>query len=134
LRSGGKVSLSRPIRVSGLRAQNDIHLPLINYRFLTQQQETPMSGTAKAIKHIENDKVIVTEYRFAPGANTGWHRHGHDYVVVPLMDGRVKLLTKQGENFAEMKKGMPYFRNEGVEHDVINANDGEYAFIEIELK
>ena len=27
-----------------------------------------------------------------------------------------------------------HFRKEGVEHDVINANDGEYAFIEIELK
>ena len=93
-----------------------------------------MSGTAKAIKHIENDKVIVTEYRFTPGANTGWHRHGYDYVVVPLMDGKVKLVTKDGESFAEMKKGAPYFRKEGVEHDVISANDGEYAFIEIELK
>jgi quercetin dioxygenase-like cupin family protein len=93
-----------------------------------------MSGSAKAIKHIENERVIVTEYRFAPGANTGWHRHGYDYVVVPLMDGKVKLLSAQGENYADMKKGKPYFRNQGVEHDVINANDGEYAFIEIELK
>ena len=93
-----------------------------------------MSGTAKVIKHVENNKVIVTEYRFAPGANTGWHRHGYDYVVVPLMDGKLKLVTKDGETFAEMKKGAPYFRKEGVEHDVISANDGEYAFIEIELK
>ncbi|CAN5455034.1 cupin domain-containing protein [soil metagenome] len=93
-----------------------------------------MSGSAKAIKHIENDRVIVTEYRFAPGENTGWHRHGYDYVVVPLMDGRVKLQTAQGESFAEMRKGAPYFRQVGVEHDVINANEGEYAFIEIELK
>jgi hypothetical protein len=44
------------------------------------------------------------------------------------------LVTKDGESFAEMKKGVPYFRAEGVEHDVVNANDGEYAFIEIELK
>jgi len=29
---------------------------------------------------------------------------------------------------------VPYFRNEGVEHDVINAEPAEYAFIEIELK
>ena len=93
-----------------------------------------MTGNAKAIIHIDNDKVIVTEYRFAPGANTGWHRHGHDYVIVPLMDGKVKLETKDGTNFAEMKRGVPYFRNEGVEHDVINANDTDYAFIEIELK
>ena len=93
-----------------------------------------MSGTAKATKFIDNERVIVTEYRFAPGANTGWHRHEHDYVVVPLMDGRVKLETAQGESFAEMKVGSPYFRKAGVEHDVINANEGEYAFIEIELK
>jgi beta-alanine degradation protein BauB len=93
-----------------------------------------MSGTAKPTVHIDNDRVIVTEWRFAAGANTGWHRHGHDYVVVPLMDGRVKLETNAGTSFAEMKKGVPYFREQGVEHDVINANEGGYAFIEIELK
>lgn len=93
-----------------------------------------MSGSAKATVFIDNERVIVTEYRFQPDQNTGWHRHGHDYVVVPLMDGKVKLLTRAGESFAEMKKGIPYFRSEGVEHDVINATDGEYAFIEIELK
>jgi beta-alanine degradation protein BauB len=98
------------------------------------QKGVIMIGTAKATVFIDNEKVIVTEYRFAPGQNTGWHRHGHDYVVVPLMDGKVKLETADGTSFAEMKKGVPYFRNEGVEHDVINANDGEYAFIEIELK
>ena len=49
-----------------------------------------MSERPKAIgtKQIENDRVIVTEWRFAPGAETGWHRHGHDYIVVPLFDGK----------------------------------------------
>ena len=93
-----------------------------------------MTGSAKSTVFIENDRVIVTEYRFAEGENTGWHRHAHDYVVVPLMDGKVKLETPTGTSFAEMKKGAPYFRKAGVEHDVINANPGEYAFIEIELK
>jgi quercetin dioxygenase-like cupin family protein len=94
-----------------------------------------MAGTAKATVLIDNDRVIVTEYRFAKaGANTGWHRHAHDYVVVPLMNGRLKLVTREGENFAEMKAGAPYFRNEGVEHDVVNATEGEYAFIEVEIK
>ena len=93
-----------------------------------------MAGSAKAVKHIENDRVIVTEYRFAKGDNTGWHRHAHDYVIVPLLDGRLKLVTSEGESFAAMKKGAPYFRNAGVEHDVVNATDGDYAFIEVELK
>jgi quercetin dioxygenase-like cupin family protein len=93
-----------------------------------------MTGSAKATTLIDNERVIVTEYRFQPGDNTGWHRHGHDYVIVPMMDGKLKILTKDGESFAEMKKGAPYFRKEGVEHDVISANDGEYTFIEIELR
>ena len=93
-----------------------------------------MDGNAKPTTQIDNDRIRVTEWRFAPGANTGWHRHAHDYVVVPLMDGRVKLETKAGASFADMKKGVTYFRQEGVEHDVINASEGEYAFIEIELK
>ena len=57
-----------------------------------------MTGTAKATTLIDNERVIVTEYRFRPGDNTGWHRHGHDYVIVPMMDGRLKideLITKR---------------------------------------
>ena len=93
-----------------------------------------MSGSAKATVFVDNERVIVTEYRFQKGDNTGWHRHGHDYVVVPLVDGRVKLLSSTGEAFADMNAGAPYFRKEGVEHDVISVGDGEFAFIEIELK
>ena len=43
-----------------------------------------MANLAKSIVHITNDRVIVTEWRFDPGANTGWHRHDHDYVIVPI--------------------------------------------------
>ena len=32
-----------------------------------------------------------------------------------------------------MKSGEPYFREVGVEHDVINGNDFECAFVEIEF-
>ena len=92
-------------------------------------------GTAKATTFIDNDRVIVTEWRFAPGANTGWHRHGHDYVVVPLGDGKLRIVGLDGATSeAQLKNGVPYFRQAGVEHDVINANAFEYAFIEIEIK
>ena len=70
---------------------------------------------ASARLQIDNDRVRVTEWRFAPGANTGWHKHGHDYVVVPLMDGKVRLETPTGPAHAEMKAGVPYFRHAGVE-------------------
>ncbi len=93
-----------------------------------------MSGTAKSVVHVENERVIVTEYRLGPGDNTGWHTHGHDYVIVPLADGKLKLDTPAGMTLADMKKGVPYFRKKGVEHDVINASESDYSFIEIELR
>ncbi len=95
---------------------------------------TTQPGTATANKQIENDRVIVTLWTFEPGQNTGWHTHGYDYVVVPLMDGKVKLETPDGTQIAEMKKGVSYTRDAGVAHDVINAGDGTFAFVEIELK
>ncbi len=84
---------------------------------------------------IDNERTRVTEWHFAPGAATGWHRHEYDYTVVPMIDGRLKLVTEGGhEEFAELKAGVPYFRNAGVEHDVVNTNDYEFWFIDIELK
>jgi len=55
-------------------------------------------------------------------------------VVVPMLDGRLKLLEAGGERFSVLQKGVPYFRNAGVEHDVVNANDYDFAFVEIEIK
>ena len=97
---------------------------------------TPVSseGTGKATVLIENDRVIVTEWSFNPGENTGWHRHEHDYVVVPMLDGQLKIVDQNGETISEMRTGNSYFREKGVEHDVINATDGPYRFLEIELK
>ncbi len=89
---------------------------------------------AVAHKQIENEQVIVTEWRFAAGAETGWHRHAYDYIVVPGMDGKLLLETTDGENIAELQEGQSYFRPVGVEHNVVNANDFEFYFVEIELK
>ena len=93
------------------------------------------STPARSTVFIDNPRTRVTEWRFAPGAATGWHRHEMDYVVVPLLDGRLKIVGAGGvESYAELHRGVAYFRNLGVEHDVINANDYEFAFVEIEFK
>jgi len=80
--------------------------------------------------------VRATEWRLPPGAATGRHRHEHDYVVVPLTGGKLRLVGDEpGEPVtAEIKAGHPYFRCAGVEHDVINAGDAEVVFTEFELK
>ncbi|MEE9596551.1 MAG: cupin domain-containing protein [Acidiferrobacterales bacterium] len=79
-----------------------------------------MSARPKAIStiQIDNDRVIVTEWRFAPGAETGWHRHEYDYIVVPLTTGRLLLETKDGVGSAKLGAGGSYFRKVGVEHNV----------------
>jgi len=82
---------------------------------------------------IEDERVRVTEWRFAPGAATGYHVHEHDYVVVPIVTGTLRLVEPDGTRDAELEVGKPYNRGRGVAHDVINANDYEFAFIEIEL-
>jgi len=83
---------------------------------------------------IDNARTRVTEWRFAPGAATGHHRHDYDYVVVPLVDGRLRLASTEGESEAELVAGRSYFRAAGVEHDVTNVSAHEFAFIEVEFK
>jgi len=83
---------------------------------------------------VDNHRVIVTEWRFAPGAETGWHRHGHDYVVVPQTDGVLLLETPEGLREAPLVAGRSYYRDAGVEHNVINGSTHEVVFIEIEAR
>lgn len=83
---------------------------------------------------VDNDRVVVTKWTFAPGAETGDHVHAHDYVVVPLTTGRLRLVEPTGIREVELTAGGSYARLTGVAHNVINANDFEFAFVEIELK
>jgi len=95
-----------------------------------------MGARAQAIATIrlEEPHVQVTEYRFAAEAETGWHRHGHDYVIVPLRTGKLLLEQPDGtSSTAELLMHQPYARCAGVEHNVINANAFEFVFLEIEL-
>lgn len=82
----------------------------------------------------QNERVIITEWRLKPGAETGWHRHGHDYVVVVLTAGKLLAETAKGEITTELKFGQAYARPEGVEHNIVNPNGHEFVFVEIELK
>lgn len=83
---------------------------------------------------VDNERVAVTEWRFAPGAETGHHRHGYDYVVVPMTTGPLLLETPDGQVTSQLVAGRAYYRPAGVEHNVINGHDGECVFVEIEIK
>jgi beta-alanine degradation protein BauB len=83
---------------------------------------------------VDNEMVRITEWRFAPGASTGHHRHEYPYVVVPMTTGRLALTSAAGAATGDLVSGQAYYRPAGAEHDVRNANAFEFVFVEIELK
>lgn len=89
---------------------------------------------ATSTVQVETDRVKVTQWTFAPGDETGHHVHGLDYVVVPLTAGKLRLEEPDGVRDVELKVGGSYSRLAGVAHNVININDYEFSFVEIELK
>ena len=90
---------------------------------------------AKSKVMIDNDRVRVTEWSFEIGDETGHHVHEFDYVVVPMLDGQLKIVDDEGnESISSLTEGNSYFRNKGVSHNVLNNNDFPYKFIEVEIK
>ena len=90
---------------------------------------------AVATRMVEDDRVIVTRFDFAPGAETGWHRHGYDYVITAVTDCQMLLEEPGGESREVLvPAGTAYRREEGVEHNVINGGDAPMSFVEVELK
>lgn len=83
---------------------------------------------------IDNDRTLVTEWCFAPGADTGFHVHAMDYVVVPLTTGTLRLEEPTGVRDVQLTAGVSYARPAGVAHNVVNVNGYEFRFVEIELK
>jgi quercetin dioxygenase-like cupin family protein len=93
-----------------------------------------MRPSATPTVQIENERFIVTEWRFKPGAETGWHRHAYDYVVIPMTTGKLLIESSEGSRESELITGVSYSRLLGVEHNVINDNETEFVFVEVELK
>ncbi|HMS96199.1 MAG TPA: cupin domain-containing protein [Tabrizicola sp.] len=94
-----------------------------------------MRETCTATILVDDDRVRVTRFDFAPGAETGWHRHGHDYVIAALSDCHMALEEPGGGmRRVTVPAGTAYRRGEGVEHNVINDGPAPMSFVEVELK
>lgn len=90
---------------------------------------------ATATVQVDTAEMRVTRWDFAPGAETGWHRHGWLYVVVPVTDGTLLLELPEGKTMtAALQAGVAYSRTAGTEHNVINAGTVPLSFVETELK
>ncbi len=54
--------------------------------------------------------------------------------MVPITTGELHIFDGTATGPAPLRAGVSYSRQTGVEHDVINPNDFEFVFVEIELK
>ena len=89
---------------------------------------------ARATVQVDTAEVRVTEWRLPVGTAIGHHRHEHDYVVVPITDGVLTVLSASGTAQSPITAGQSYFRKAGVEHDVWNETTREIVFVEIEIR
>lgn len=90
---------------------------------------------ARATQLIDDARVRVTRFDFEPGAETGWHRHGFDYVITAISDCEMLLEEPGGATRqTSIRAGEAYARSEGVEHNVVNAGNAAMSFVEVELK
>ncbi len=90
---------------------------------------------AIATQTIDDTRVRVTRFDFSPGAETGWHEHGMDYVITTLTECTMLLEEPGGTSrTVQIAAGTSYRREQGVNHNVINGGDVPMSFVEIELK
>lgn len=94
-----------------------------------------MTLQAVPTQQVDDERVRITRWDFAPGAATGFHVHDYPYAVTYLTDAVLKIVDRDGaESIVEMKAGGSYSRPRGVAHDVINAGSAPMAFVEVEIK
>ncbi|CAM1373665.1 cupin domain-containing protein [Tenacibaculum xiamenense] len=98
-----------------------------------ERKEGDRRKASSAIQ-IDNEKVRVTSWLFEPNTETGWHKHAYNYIVVPQSEGTLSIQNKETKVLHHIEKGKSYYRELGVEHNVINENNYCFSFIEIELK
>jgi quercetin dioxygenase-like cupin family protein len=90
---------------------------------------------ATATQLIDDTRVLVTRFDFAPGQETGHHVHALPYVIVPLTDGLLHITGDDGATTeAPLQTGVPYSRPAGVSHNVVNGGDTPLSFLEIEIR
>ena len=83
---------------------------------------------------VDNSDVRVTRWTLAVGDDTGEHRHQYDYVVVPIIAGRMHITNADGSQMrSELASGVSYYRPAGAQHNVRNDGVAVLDFVEVEV-
>ena len=82
-----------------------------------------------ADRFLSNPKEVTVSPPASAGTNIV-----QGLVVVPVTTGELHIFDGKTTVPAPLRSGVSYARQTGVEHDVINPNNFEFVFVEIELK
>ena len=90
---------------------------------------------AERVVLFEDEKTMITFWRFPPGTETGWHHHKHDYVTLQQSGGKLKLENRNGNiKIIDYKDVYAAGYSAPVEHNATNVGDEEIRITEIEYK
>ena len=91
--------------------------------------------TARRTLLLDNEFTRITRWVFAPGDQTGWHRHELDYVTVQQSGGHLSLMGADGsETRVDYEDGRTLAWSAPVEHNAVNTSDQEVRVLEIEYR
>jgi beta-alanine degradation protein BauB len=96
--------------------------------------DRPARPAAERTVQLDDDRVRVSEWRFAPDAATGATRTSSTPSPSACSRASWTSTTASGRTMTEPKATGSDVRPAGVEHDVVDQNGHELAFVEIELK
>ena len=104
---------------------------------LEKRTEGELGEFAQATRTLlhEDSRTRITQWIFAPGDQTGWHRHECDYVTVQQSGGGLTLHGADGsETWVPYEDGRTMAWTAPVEHNAVNVSDCEVRVLEIEYK
>ena len=102
---------------------------------LKEKEKKQETEKAERVILFEDEKTMITFWRFPPGAETGWHQHTHDYVTLQQSNGKLKLENRDGNiKVIDYKDGYAAGYSAPVEHNATNVGDVEIRVTEIEYK
>jgi len=97
--------------------------------------ELPKTALAKNTLMLDDDNTRITQWVFAPGDQTGWHRHEWNYVTVQQSGGSLLLQGADGtKKQVVYEDGRTLSWTAPAEHNAINISDVEVRVLEIEYK
>lgn len=84
---------------------------------------------------LENSYTRITQWIFAPGEQTGWHKHKYNYVTIQQSDGGLLLQGSDGtEKWINYQAGRTVAWRAPIEHNAVNISDVTVKVLEIEYK